>query len=295
MKILVTGATGLVGKAFVAAARNHGHTVVRLVRTPTEPTDIRWDASSPVPNDVAVQDVDCIVNLAGTPIASKRWTKAVRNSVYRSRIDGTKRIVEFACNQTPPPIVINASAIGIYGAAGDTMLSESAPSGTGFLATVCRDWESECEPARAAGSRVVLLRIGMVLDRNGGALAQMLPIFRLGLAGRLGSGTQFMSWISLSDLVAAIEHCIDNSQMSGPVNAVSPNPVRNSEFTAVLARRLNRPAIFTVPAFILKAVLGGLADELLLSSIRVSPNRLLESGFEFQHGELDAALENALG
>lgn len=296
MRVAIAGSTGLVGTRLVEALRRDGASVVRLVREETDASDgIRWDPAAGEIRGSELEGLDALVNLAGRSIAASRWTRPVKRSIWDSRIRGTALLARsVAALERPPRVWINASAIGFYGDRGDEWLDESSTAGEGFLARLCTRWEAETEPAREAGVRVVLPRFGLVLAGNGGALARMLPIFRGGLGGRLGSGRQYMSWIGLDDLVDAIRFAIENDTLEGPVNAVGPRPVTNAEFTRELAGQLHRPAWFPAPAFALRLVLGEMADELLLASQRVKPAKLVEAGFAFRDTWLASALSHEL-
>ncbi len=270
MKVAVTGSSGFVGSALVRALQSAGDEVITVPRGTAE-----------------IGDAEAIVNLAGAPIAV-RWTERRKREILASRVGGTRRIVDaIARRSNPPRVLVSASAIGFYGDRGDEQLSEESTPGTDFLAGVVREWE-----AAAAATRVrsVQLRFGIVLGRDGGALAKMLPPFRMGVGGRLGSGTQWMSWISLHDLVHVIRFAIDETALSGPVNAVAPHPVKNTEFTATLGRVLHRPAVMPVPAVALRAVFGEMATLTMLASQRVRPLRLEQAGFSFAHPSLEGAL-----
>jgi uncharacterized protein (TIGR01777 family) len=297
LRIAVTGASGLVGRALCAFLSTGGHEVLRVQRKRTGTSgEILWDPSRGAIDAEAFERVDAVVHLAGENIASGRWSAETKRRILESRRDGTRLLAEtLASRKTPPLVLVSASAIGFYGNRADETLDESSPPGDGFLADVCRAWEAAAEPARDAGIRVVHPRIGVVLSPTGGALAQMLTPFRLGAGGRLGDGRQFMSWISLDDLVAAILHLVADGSLSGPVNATAPAPVTNAELTATLASVLHRPAIVPMPAFALRLLLGEMADALLLSSARVLPTRLSQSGFVWRHPELRAALADMLG
>jgi uncharacterized protein (TIGR01777 family) len=239
--------------------------------------------------------MQAFIHLSGDNVAQGRWTKAKKKRIYESRINSTKIIAGCISRMDPPPqLLINASATGYYGDRGEQQLEEGAEAGSGFLADVCRDWEAATEPAVQAGVRVVQLRIGVVLSVKGGALAQMLRPFRLGAGGVIGSGQQYWSWITLEDLIAVIGHCLTDPALSGPVNAVSPNPVTNRTFTKALGRILHRPTILPLPAFAARMALGQMADELLLASTRVIPRKLIDAGFPFRHGDLESALQHCL-
>lgn len=297
MNILVSGSTGLVGHALCRALEQAGHTVSCLVRgvPASHRHDIRWDPEQGTIGADALHGVDAVVHLAGEPIAAGRWNEARKRRILESRVAGTRLIAEqIAAGGDRPPVLISASALGYYGDRGDDLVTEAEPRGTGFLADVCAAWEDATAPAVEAGARVVHLRIGLVLSAEGGALAKMLPPFRLGLGGPLGHGRMWMSWIHLEDLVRAILHALHSPDLRGPVNGFSPNPVTNREFTRCLGRVLRRPAVLPVPARVLQLALGEMADALLLSSLRGTPERLLQSGFHFRHPDLDAALSDLL-
>ncbi len=295
MKILVAGSSGLIGRALVPALDAAGHEVLRLVRRPVAgEEEIFWNPAAREIDPARIAGVDAIVNLAGENIAAGRWTAARREKILRSRVDATQTLVG-ACARVArkPAIFVNASAIGYYGDRGDEELPETAGAGVGFLPEVCLIWETNAEGAARAGLRTVLLRFGVVLARDGGALAKMLPIFRLGLGGRLGRGDQWMSWVSIEDVVRAIQHVLADPRCRGPMNVVAPSPVTNADFTIALAHALSRPAAFHAPAWLLRGAFGALARETLLASTRAAPRRLLETGFVFRHGDLAAALQAA--
>lgn len=297
MRIAITGSTGLVGRALATALGAAGHTVVRLSRSGrTDAATARWDPATGALSGPALAGLDAVVHLAGENVAAGRWTAARRAAIADSRGPATERLCRaLAALPDRPRVLVAASAVGCYGDRGDQLLDERSPLGTGFLADVARGWEAGTAPAAAAGIRVVNLRIGLVLDRRGGALARMLTPFRLGLGGRLGDGRQWQSWITLPDLVAAIRWAIDIPGLSGPVLAVTPNPVTNREFTAALGRALCRPTVLPVPAFALRLLFGGMADELLLASQRCAPQALPAAGFRFAHPTLAVALTAVLG
>ncbi len=295
--IAVTGATGLIGSALVERLRAHGHTVRRLVRSPSDARegDIVWDAERSELHGDALQGVDAVVNLAGAPIA-RRWTPERKRGIRNSRVAGTQNLSRAIAAMDPKPrVLLNGSAIGYYGSRGDEVLSESSAAGHDFLAEVTVEWERATAPAAQAGVRVVLLRTGVVLSASGGALAKMLPPFRLGMGGPLGSGDQWMSWIALEDHLHAMEHALFVDSLSGPLNLVSPNPVRNLHFATTLGRVLTRPAVIPVPAVALELLYGEMARETLLASQRALPAALAASGFDFQHPTLEGALRAILG
>lgn len=295
--IAVTGASGLVGTALTAFLSTAGCEVCPVVRrTPSHAREIRWDPARGEIDPGDWEGIDAIVNLAGEGIAAARWSDAQKKRIRDSRVLGARLLAKtVASMDSPPRVLVSASATGFYGDRGDEILDEDSPPGTGFLADVCRAWEDAYLPAVDAGLRVVLLRIGVVLSARGGALKRMLPPFRFGLGGRLGSGRQYMSWIGLEDLVGVVVRALTDETLSGPVNAVAPDPVTNTEFTRTLARVLRRPAVLPVPAFALRAIAGEMADALLLSSTRVRPARLLDRGFPYRHPGLGQALENETG
>jgi uncharacterized protein (TIGR01777 family) len=298
--VLVTGASGVIGRALVPFLTAGGHTVRRLVRRPPGHGEIRWDPDAGQIAPSCLDGVDVVIHLSGESIAAGRWTEASKRRVLESRIRSTTLLSEtMARHSTPPAVLVAASAVGIYGNRGDTALDEStrmdSASPTTFLERVGRAWEAATAPARRVGTRVVNLRIGVVLTPAGGALAAMLPAFQVGLAGRLGDGRQFMSWITIDDLLGAIHHAMFSDSLQGAVNATAPEPVRNADFTRTLAGVLGRPAFLPVPAPALQLLLGQMGEELLLASTRVVPERLLASGYRFRHPGLEAALRHVLG
>ncbi len=295
LKVAISGASGLIGRALSAFLTTGGHQVVPMVRrTPALPGTIAWDPTGGRVDADALAWCDAVVHLAGENIAAGRWTATRKESVRASRVAGTRLLAEtLAAMPGPPRTLIAASAIGYYGHR-EEEVDESAPPGEGFLAEVCRQWEDACEPARRAGVRVVNLRIGVVLTAAGGALARLLPIFRLGLGGKLGSGRQGMGWVSLDDVVGLIHHLLF-SGLQGPVNATAPAPVSNGEFTRTLARVLRRPALAPVPAAAVRLAAGEMGVELLLAGARILPRRALADGFAFLDGDLELALRFELG
>jgi uncharacterized protein (TIGR01777 family) len=296
MKVLVTGATGLVGSELVPFLTKQGHDVYCLTRANAkEAHDIICDpAHNQLPKG-RLEGTDVVVHLAGENIAAKRWNTKVKEELRRSRVDATKLLCETITElKTLPKTLICASAIGFYGNRGTEMLNETSAQGDGFLADLCRDWEAACQPARDKGIRVVNLRIGMILSAKGGGLAKMLPPFRMGGGGVVGSGNQYWSWIAIDDLVGIIDFCMTHEKISGPVNATSPCPVTNYEFTKSLGSVLRRPTIFPLPGLVARAVLGEMANDLLLASARVLPNRLSESGYQFKYAGLEPALTHLL-
>jgi uncharacterized protein (TIGR01777 family) len=299
MNILVSGSTGLVGTALIPALTAAGHEVIRLVRSKSRSPSkelIGWNPEAKYIDAAGLENLDAVVHLAGEPIASGRWTASKKARIRDSRVRGTHLLSE-ALAQTArrPATLVCASAIGFYGDRGAEVLTESSDSGKGFLADVCRDWEAVTAPARQSGIRVVNTRFGVILSARGGALAKMLTIFKMGVGGTLGTGRQYMSCIAIDDCVAALLYVLQTSALSGPVNVVGPVPVTNHEFTKTLGKVLGRPTIFPAPAFAARLALGEMADELLLCSARVEPKRLLESGYQFQHPQVDAMLRHVLG
>jgi uncharacterized protein len=300
MTFLIAGASGLVGRALTAFLQTQGHTVIRLVRGATKASDeVFWEPSAGRLDPHVMRGVDAVVNLAGEGIADARWSPERKEAILRSRVDSTRTLVKAIAGvqneRFRPFVMISASAIGIYGDRGDELLDESAPTGAGFLADVCKAWEHEAVAADALGVRVVELRTGVVLTPAGGALAKLLPVFQAGLGGTLGLGKRWMSWISLDDLVGAIYHAVLDRRCDGPVNAVAPGAVTNAEFTRGLGRALHRPAVLPVPPVVLRAVFGEMADETLLSSARVTPAKLSEAGYVFRHENVTDALRHLLG
>ncbi len=299
MKILVTGSSGLVGTALGSVLARAGHTVCRLVRPQSasgeraaEGFAVAWNPATGELGGAGV-GADAVVNLAGASIADGRWSKQRKELLRASRIDTTRALVNaLAKMNARPSVLVSASAIGIYGDRGDEMLTEDSKPGTDFLAGVAQQWEAEALKAEALGIRVVLARFGIILAREGGALPKMLTPFKLGVGGRLGSGKQWMSWVTLEDAVGILRFVIENASVRGVINVVSPQPLQNVEFTKVLAKAMHRPALFPAPAFALRLALGEMADALLLSSQRVLPQVLEKTGYQFVHSDLSTALKN---
>lgn len=297
MIIAVTGSTGLIGSALVASLEAGGHLVRPLVRRPprADKHEIRWDPAAGTIDAVELAQVDAVVHLAGENIVAKRWTPAFKEAILSSRVKGTKLLCNtLAGLALKPSVLVSASAIGYYGLTGDTPVDESSPPGTGFLAEVCKQWEAATQSARDAGIRVVNLRIGFVLAKEGGGLAKMLLPFKLGLGGVIGGGQQYISWIAIDDLVRSIQFALTTPELGGPVDGTAPNPVTNREFTKTLGRVLNRPTLFPMPAFAAKLAFGELADDMLLGSLRVLPTALTTARFEFAYPQLEAALRHIL-
>lgn len=297
MHVLVSGSHGFVGSALVASLPASGHRVTRLARSkPTSGADaVLWDPVAGTIDLTQLQAVDAVVHLAGASLVSGRWTAHRKSLIRDSRVRGTRMLCDaLATLRTPPRALLCASAIGYYGDRGEEVLTEDSPVGTGFLAAVCREWEEATAPAAQRGMRVVQLRFGMVLSPAGGALAKMLPPFRLGLGGPLGDGRQYMSWVSLEDALGAIHHALVTEALRGPVNVVSPQPVTNRDLTRALGRVLSRPTLLPAPAPLLRLLLGELADEVLLASARVMPTRLQATAYSFRHPALEGALRHLL-
>ena len=299
MRVAITGSTGLVGSGAVTVLSAAGHEVVRLVRrapAPGEKAVLRWDPVTREVDAAGLEGLDAVVHLAGENIASGRWNAARKAAIRDSRVNGTRLLCEaLAGLARPPKTLVCASAIGIYGDRGEDALTEESPAATGFLPEVCREWEAASGPAARKGIRVVVLRIGVVLSPNGGALSRMLPLFRIGLGGVIGSGRQYVSWVALDDLPLIILHALQCGDLSGPVNAVAPRPVTNREFTEALGKALSRPTPLPVPAFAPRLAVGGeMADALLLASARGIPRRLEETGYRFRFPELGGALRHLL-
>ncbi|MFN6104215.1 MAG: TIGR01777 family oxidoreductase [Planctomycetaceae bacterium] len=298
MRILVSGSSGLVGSALIPSLAAAGHDVVRLVRSRSaNPSKdlISWDPSRGQIDAAGLEGIDAVVHLAGESIASGRWNAERKARIRDSRSIGTRLLAEtLAKLRTPPKVFACASAIGFYGDRGDEVLSESSTPGTGFLADVCRDWEIACDPLKRVGTRVVNLRFGVVLSRQGGALKQMLLPFQMGAGGILGNGKQYMSCVSLNDAVGVIEFVLGNPAVEGPINVVCPQPVTNYDYTKSLGSVLHRPTIFPVPGFAARLAFGEMADALLLSSARVVPDRLLAAGYQFRDPTVETSLRSAL-
>jgi uncharacterized protein (TIGR01777 family) len=293
---LISGATGLIGSALVNALTAAGYTVRRLVRSERQrrPADVLWDPAGGRLDGKAMEGLDAVIHLAGEPIA-QRWTAPAKRRIRESRVRGTELLSTTIASLTRPPrVMLSGSAMGIYGDRGDEILDEMSPLGTGFLADVAREWEAATFPAARAGIRVVHLRTGLVLSPRGGALAKLLLPFRLGLGGRVGSGRQWVSWITLDDTVGAIRHAMSTEPLFGPVNLAAPNAVTNAELTATLAKVLRRPAVFPVPAPVMRLAFGEMGAATLLASQRMRPRRLAESGYVFRHPLLEGALRHEL-
>jgi len=296
MNVVIAGASGLIGNALLHALRNDGYQVWRLVRRrKVRDDEIAWDPARGELDPRELAGTDAVVNLAGESLADGRWTAKRRERILKSRTESTRTLVTALRELEPRPgVLLSGSAVGFYGDRGEDVLSERSTMGTGFLPEVCLAWETMAEGAARAGMRAVFLRFGVVLARQGGALAKMLPLYRAGLGGRLGSGRQWMSWIGLGDAVGAIRHALSDDRCRGPLNVVAPAPVRNAEFAAALGRVLHRPAFLPAPALALRAVFGRMADEALLASTRAVPEKLIETGYTFRAPTLETALRGVL-
>ena len=302
MKVLITGSTELVGSVLVSELKNAGHTVCRLLRPATSTDalqgssgfDVTWDPATGALGGAAV-GAEAVVNLAGASIAGGRWTPERKQILRSSRVDTTRALVQALSRMASRPrVLVSASAIGYYGNRGEEILHEESSPGNDFLGDLARDWEAEAHKAEVLGIRVVCLRCGVILAAQGGAVPKMAEPFRLGLGGKVGSGRQWMSWIALRDTVAVVRFALETGTVRGPLNAVAPQPIRNSEFTSCLAKVLRRPALFPAPAFALRLLLGEMAEALLLSSQRVMPTGLEKLGYRYLHPELEPALRTAL-
>lgn len=297
MNIALTGASGFLGSAVVRALLEKGHALSALGRSrgalPPAVAFYPWNAMSGVPGREALEGAQAVVHLAGEPVA-QRWNAEVKRRIRNSRVIGTRNLVSALLSmESPPEVLVSASAVGIYGSRGDEALSEDSPPGSGFLAEVCKEWEAEAQRAAQAGIRVVALRIGVVLGRGGGALKAMLPVFRMGLGGPLGGGNQWMPWIHLNDITGLILHAIGTRAVNGPLNATAPSPVTNRDFTRTLGRVLRRPAFLPVPEFAIRLLYGEMAS-VVLASQRVLPQKAIASGYRFRFESLEEALRDVL-
>lgn len=295
MRIAVTGATGLIGSALGRSLKADGHDVVRFVRRePAAPDEARWDPARGFVDPAGLAGCDAVVHLAGAGVGDRRWTAAYKREIRDSRVKGTAAMASaVAAMAEPPRVLLCGTAVGYYGDTGDTAVDESAPSGEGFLPEVCVQWEAAAAPARDAGVRTVFARTGLVVAAEGGAWGKLFPIFKAGIGGRLGDGRQYWSYISMHDEIAALRHIIDTPALAGPVNLTAPEPLTNREVTAAMGRVLHRPAVFAVPAPVMRVVLGEFAQD-VLGSQRVRPARLLESGFVFRYPGIEESIRAAL-
>jgi uncharacterized protein (TIGR01777 family) len=296
MRVLISGATGFIGSALAAHMKAAGHDVAALTRHPRSPQDIAWNPASGRIDAERLEGFDAVVHLAGESLANGRWSPARKQQLRASRVDATALLARtLAARARRPGVLISASAVGIYGDRGDQPLDESSPAGAGFLSDLAREWEAAAGPAEAAGIRVVHPRLGLVLDPAGGALEPLLPMARLGLGGPLGSGRQWWSWVTRDDVIRVLAFLIEDPRMSGPVNVVAPEAVRQREFARTLGRVLGRPAFLPAPAFALALMLGEMAGAMLLAGQHVHPARLDTAGFAFQDPALEPALRRLLG
>jgi uncharacterized protein (TIGR01777 family) len=302
--VALSGTSGMLGSAIGNALRQRGTKLIRLVRREAHgPDEVRWNPVFPEVDThrsaieiVRLEGIDAAVHLSGANVAARRWTAKYKREMTESRVTTTRVLAEMLAGlKNPPQVLVTASAVGFYGNRGDAILDEDSTAGQGYFPELCAAWEEAARPALDAGIRVVHLRFGMVLGPDGGALARLVPMFRLGLGGRLGNGRQWMSWVSEADAVSAVLFALEHPTLSGAVNAVSPQPVTNAEFTRELARAVHRPAVMAAPAFALRLAFGEMADEALLASTRAMPKRLLESGFTFRHPTQLEAFDAALG
>ncbi len=295
MKVAITGSSGLIGSSLVSFLSKKSVTVSKILRENPRDYDISWKPEGGEWDSSFAGGIDGIVHLAGENIASGKWTRKKKEKIRNSRIEGTRRLCEHILKlPNPPSVFVCASAIGFYGDRGMEFLNEGSPRGSGFLPDVCVGWEEATESVSKAGIRVVNVRFGIVLSKDGGALAKMLTPFKMGMGGKIGSGTQYMSWVAMDDVTDAIYHTLVTDSLKGPVNVTAPNPVTNKEFTNTLGKVLNRPAVMPMPAFAARLAFGKMANDLLLASIKVAPKRLSDSGYEFQYTELEPALKHVL-
>ena len=295
-KILVAGSSGLIGTALVSSLQSDGHEVCRLVRRPVKAAnEIHWDPESGLLEGNALEGFDVIIHLGGEGIGDKRWSKSRKEKILTSRVVSSKLLSEkIAILDSKPEVFILANAIGWYGSRGEEELTEESKKGEGFLSEVCLEWESSAEAVQDSGVRTIYLRSGIVLSSSGGVLAKMLPPFKLGIGGKMGSGKQWMSWISLDDEVGAITHLMNNKKCNGAYNLTAPEPVTNYEFTKTLGRTLKRPSILPLPGFMLRILFGSRAISLMIEGQKVLPKRLQESGYIFNHSTLAEALSDLL-
>ena len=298
MKILISGASGLIGTHLIPTLEAKGHEIFKLVRkTPRDANEIRWDSQTGFSDEdqKRLEDFDAVIHLAGDNVGSENWSAEKKRQIRESRTTGTRVLVE-ALKKTarPPRIFVSASATGFYGNRGDEELTEESPKGEGFLPDVCEEWEREARRAADFGARVALLRTGVVLTKDGGALEKMLTPFKFGVGGTVGSGKQYMSWIALDDTIGVYLFALENEAVSGAVNTTAPQPVTNAEFTETFGRVLNRPTVLPIPEFAIKLLFGEMGERLLLEGNRVLPKKLQDFGFEFKYPELEGALKQSL-
>jgi uncharacterized protein (TIGR01777 family) len=295
VKILISGTSGLVGSALIPILEAQGHSIMRLVRFNNKSSaDVSWTPPDQGPNPETLEGVDAVIHLAGESIAS-RWTEKKKQAIRDSRVKGTRAIVTSLLGmKNPPKLLITASAIGYYGNHNDEILRENAVPGHDFLANVCRDWETATDAAAERGIRTMNLRFGVILSAKGGALAKMLPPFKLGLGGRIATGRQYMSWIALEDVLGVISWALTHESLRGPVNTVAPNPVTNQEFTKTLGKVLKRPTLFPMPEFAARLAFGEMGEALLIGGLRVEPTKLRQSGYPFQYPDLETSLRHLL-
>lgn len=293
MKILISGSSGLVGSALLPFLVAEGHQIVKLIRARSDllPNEIAWDERRGILSPESLEGMDAVIHLAGENIANGRWTEEKKRKILDSRVIGTRLLCEaLASLKHPPKVLISASATGYYGSRGKEVLTENSPRGTGFLADVCEKWEEATQQALDKGIRVVNLRIGMILSAKGGGLKKMLPPFKWGLGGTIGSGEQYISWIAIDDVLNVIAYALKEESLKGPVNVVSPNPVTNRDFTKTLGQVLDRPTWMTMPDFMVRWIFGEMGEDVLLSSTRVKPKVLEDRHFQFSYPELEKAL-----
>ncbi|HEV7828866.1 MAG TPA: TIGR01777 family oxidoreductase [Pseudonocardiaceae bacterium] len=296
MRVAIAGSSGLIGTALVALLRQAGHDVLRLVRRPPRAPDERaWDPSAATMDAGTLEGTDAVVNLCGSAMGNRRWSGEVKQAIRDSRI-GPTEVLAAAVAEHGIPVLVSASGVGYYGDTADREVDETSPLGSGFLAQVCRDWEAATAPAVRAGARVVRVRTGLVISPAGGLIGQLKPLFAVGLGARLGSGAQYMPWISLDDEVGAIRFAVEHDELSGPVNLSGPDPVTNAEFTRAMGEAMHRPTPLVVPGFALRLIRGAeLVDEMVMTGQRAVPSALRAHGYRFQHATLPAALAAALG
>ena len=296
MKVIVTGSTGMVGTDLCAQLQAEGHEVGRLVRRPAAvDNEIQWNPADGTIEADQLEGCDAIIHLAGENIAGQRWNDAFKSKIRDSRVKGTRLLAEAVARlNSPPSVVVCASAIGYYGDRGEELMLEDSLPGDDFLANVCQEWERAADPLRSRGIRTVHLRIGVILSSKGGALAKMLFPFKMGVGGVIGDGRQYMSWVSLDDVIGAVLHCVNRTDLQGPVNGTSPNPATNREFTKTFGKVLNRPALLPMPAFVAKLAFGEMGQALMLASTRVVPKKLQDTGYQFRYSNLENAIQQAV-